>query len=1064
MRKFLLISFMLTFAFCFSDLLAQERTVSGKVTSTDDGSPLPGVNVVLQNTTIGTVTDIEGNYSLSVPTDGGTLVFSFIGLTTEEVSIGSRSVINLEMSFDITQLSEVVVTAFGIEREKKVLTYSVQEVEGQRIAEAGTPNAINALQGKIAGVQVNQSSGMPGSSSFIRIRGSNSFSGNNQPLMVVDGMPIESNASSSGSVSGTDYSSRALDINPDDIASINVLKGASAAALYGTRASNGVVLITTKNGKNLKAGTSRINVSQSLMVDQVSRLPDLQSRWAQGSGGVHSKSASTSWGPLIENMGDPAFNSLALGDGSGKYVNNVGEEVLPRVYDNVSPFFDNGVTSVTNLDLVGATEAGSYSFSMGYTDQTGIIPGTGMNKINGKVGGEFKVNNKFTTGASLNFIFNDIDKLAGGSNLSNSLFTLYWAPRSYDLWGTPFATEEDPYDQIHYRGSFDNPRWGIKHNSFNEKITRSFGSTYFNYKPLEWLHFNYRLGVDAFTEERKEVYGLGSGNTGGSGQIVDRDYTYRQVNSNFNATIAADITEDLFFDVLLGNEVIDIRTKSVGITGSDLTVGGFDNISNTASQTVDVGTSSQRTVGFYANATFSFKEYLFLNLTGRQDYVSNMPSGNRTFFYPSVGANFVFTDAFDLSDSFISFGKIRASYAEVGQPGPINSAQIPFVQADVGTGFTNDGIQFPFNGVTGFEQSNTLRDPNLVPQNSKTMEFGLQTHFLKNRIGVDVTYFEETTTDQIFTVPLATSTGYSSILRNAGELSNKGIEAVLTVTPVKTGSFNWDIIANFTQLNSEVVSLAPGVDNIFLGGFVTPNVRAYAGEAYPVIFGSAFLRNDEGRIVVDNRQFIDGVPNQSYGMPVAHPEAQVIGNVNPDFEVGLSNSVSYKDFRLDIHVDMRKGGQAYAGNTRLQKLYGQDKVTENRDVPVVLDAVKGYYSQTDDGTVVVESEGENDIAILPGQRFWSTAMDAIDEASVYDTDFVRLREVRLTYNVPAAVLQKTFIKGASVYFMGRNLLLLTDYPNFDPETSVGGAGNFQGLEYVNLPQTKSIGGGIRLTF
>ncbi len=1042
-----------------------QRTVSGKVTD-DSGEGLPGVNVVIKGTSTGTTTDIDGNYQLST-NDSDILVFSFVGFTTQEVQVGSRSVIDVSMG-GATELQEVVVTAFGIEREKKALSYSVQEVGNQTLVKASTPNTVNALQGKVAGVQVNQSSGMPGSSSFIRVRGSNSFNSNNQPLFVVDGLPITSTPSSSGGVSGVDYSSRSLDLNPADIESISVLKGATAAALYGLRASNGVVLITTKNGRNLEEGAFRVNVSQSYLIDEVTRVPDVQDVYAQGSNGVFSPSASTSWGPRIDQLADPSVNPFATGDGS-TYVNNVGETVTPQIYDNINPMFEKGRTSVTNVDFSGATSSGNYAAGFGYTDQKGIVPTTGMRKFNSKIAGEFKLNEKISTGGSLNFIFTDIDKIVGGSNLSNVFFTTYWAPRSYDLWGTPFATEDNPYQQIHYRGAMDNPRWSLANNDFNENITRSFGNIFLKYQPLDWMTVNYRVGVDAFTEKRKEVFALGSGETGGrtsppsGGQITDTFFQNRQINSNFNVAMNWNLTEDLVVDFLVGNEYIDIRSSSLTNVGTSLTLGGFNDLSNAGSQAPSTGTSSSRTVGFFGNATFAFQEMLYLNLTGRQDYNSTLPSSNNTFFYPSAGLTFVFTEILNINSSILSFGKIRGSYAEVGQTAPANSLTIPFLGATVGTGFTSDGIAFPsFNNQTAFRQSNILRDPNLRPQNNKTWEVGLNVAFLNGRVELDGSYFNETATDQIFTVPLAGSSGYTSILRNAGELRNEGYEITLSANPLNISDFRWDVIANFTSYNNEVVSLAPGVDNIFLGGFTEPNVRAFAGQSYPVIFGSRFLRDDNGNIVIDNRQFVNGTANASYGLPVQDPNNGPIGQVNPDFELGLTNTFSYKGLTLNVHIDIRKGGNAYAGNTRLQKLYGQDEVTEDRTTPTVLSGVKGYFTQDASGNVNVEVEGENDIAIVRGQRFWNVVMDAIDESNVYSTDFFRLREVHLAYDIPKSLYQDTFIKSLNVFVVARNLLLKTKYPNFDPETSVGGAGNFQGLEYVNLPQTRSFGFGVNV--
>ena len=446
------------------------------------------------------------------------------------------------------------------------------------------------------------------------------------------------------------------------------------------------------------------------------------------------------------------------------------------------------------------------------------------------------------------------------------------------------------------------------------------------------------------------------------------------MNSNFNIGINKNLTDDLVLDVLVGNEFIDLRTESLQNIGTSLTLGGFDDLSNASAQNPNTGTSAQRTVGFFANATLAWREMLYLNLSGRQDYSSTLPSANNTFFYPSAGLTFVFTELFNVNSDILSFGKIRGTYAEVGQAAPANALQIPFLGVAgvnaLRTGFTADGIVFPgFNSTTAFQQSNTLRDPNLKPQNNQTWEIGLNLAFLNGRVEFDGTYYSEVATDQIFTVPLASSSGYTSILRNAGELRNEGFEITLSANPVNISGFSWNVLANLTTYETEVVELAPGVENIILGGFTEPDVRASAGESYPVIFGTRFLRDDAGNIVMDNRQFVNGSPNASYGMPVQDPTNGPIGQVNPDYEIGLTNTFSYKGITLNVHIDIRRGGKAYAGNTRLQKLYGQDEITEDRTTPTVLSGVKGYFTQEDDGSVTVQAEGPNDIAIVRGQQF-----------------------------------------------------------------------------------------------
>jgi TonB-linked SusC/RagA family outer membrane protein len=1049
--------FLVILALVGNSLYGQETTITGTVTQASDGSTLPGVTVRVEGTTLGTITDMNGRYEVTAAPNA-VLIFSYIGMNTETIPVNNRNVVNVAMVTDVAVLQEIVVTAFGIERERKALSYSVQEVSGEMMAQSGTPNMANALQGKVAGVIVRQSSGMPGSSSHVTIRGSRSFTGNNQPLYVVDGVPVASGAEDdeTGGVSGTDFSSRFLDINPEDIENISVLKGPAAAALYGMRATNGVILITTRSGRNLAQGQTQVNFSTNYTFDQVSRTPDLQSTWAQGSYGSLNQGTSLSWGPAIENLGTYQHTIL------GEQVDGTGQ-----IYDNVSPFFQTGGTLNLNLDASGAGAYGNYSLGIGNTQQTGIIDGTGMQRTTAKLAGNFNINERLTIGGNANFSTLHIDKLPGGSNLSNPLFTVYAAPPSFDLWGLPYADPADPYRQYHYRGAMDNPRWAMANNEFFEETQRVFGNINASFRILDGLRLNYRLGSDYYLTDGKEVYERGSGFTGGrtavpsGGQIRDFAYSRSEINSNVNLVFNTSIMDDIALDLLLGNEFFEINRRTIENIGRTITIGGFRNMNNTGTQTVFEEVQRERTVGFFGQLGVAWRSTLFVNVTGRNDVVSFMPEGNRSFFYPSVGLGFAFTELLDLPESGLTFGKIRASWAQVGQGGPLYSTQNIFIQGGSGHvgGFLGpQGIQFPFNNVTGFTRSNILRSPDLVPQNTNTTELGFDLRFVNNRIGLDYTFYLIDVQDQIFSVPVPSSTGFTSELRNAGRLETRGHEIMLNLVPFRNNQFEWDVTVNFSTFNNEVLELAPGVTDIFLGGFVQPNVRAQANASYPVIFGTRFLRDDNGNIVN-----LDDPESFFHGMPIADPEAGVIGKVQPDFEMSLANRLRYGNFNLSFQLDWRQGGQMYAGNTRLLKLYGMDAVTEDRTNDFIASGVKGYLN--DEGELVVT--GNNDIVLNTYDQFqdyWVDAMDAIDESNVYETTFIRLRELTLTYDIPRQFLQTIGLSRASVFLTGRNLFLITDYPNFDPETSTGGAGNFQGLEYVALPQTRSFGLGLRVTF
>ena len=1031
---------------------AQERVVTGTVSSGEDASSIPGVNVVVKGTAIGTITDVDGKFTINVPSEESLLVFSYIGLATQEVVVGNRSIIDVVMTPNLTELTEIVITAMGLEKEKRSLNYATQNVESASITQSQQQNLANSLQGKVAGLSIRQSSGMPGSSTLMTIRGSSVLSGNNQPLMVVDGMPLESGSIFTDNVtqdrvSSSDASSRSLDINPADIESILVLKGPAASALYGLRAGNGVIIITTKNG-NKTRGKTVINFNTAYTADVVTKTPSLQSTYGQGNGGVLNLGTSMSWGPRISEIGE--------------YTNIVGAQEVGQVYDNVSPFFETGGTYNADLSVSGSGDFGNYAISAGYADQKGFIPTTGMRRFTGKLRGDFNASKNLTIGGTMMYSQVDVDKIASGSNLSNPLFTTYYAPRTFNLWGIPYHVEGDPYRQIHYRAAMDNPRWSLANNSFSEINDRLIGNMNLNYKPLDWFSIRYQLGVDFFANNQKEVYELGSGETGGrtnppsGGQLTDFNYTNRQINSTLNFVFEKTIADDYKFNLVVGSEFYDIHARRIKVRGSKFDIGGFHNISNTQSQINEEEILRRRVFGYYGSLTFSYKELLYLTATGRNDKVSNLARGNRTFFYPSLGASFVFTEL--IESNVISFGKLRAGWATVGQA--YDQEEYPtqniFVQGASGVGgFLTDGIQFPFSGQNAFTQSSILRSEDLKPLNKISYEIGVDLRFFNDRLGIDYTYFRDDVNDQIFEVPIPASSGYEAELRNAGKLRTTGHEIAMNIRPVSSGAFHWDIGLNYTSFRNEVIELAPGVANIYLGGFVTPSIRALQGSTYPSIFGLGYLKDANGRIVV-----MDNPGNPSHGMPLQDPEAKKIGDVQPDFEMGLTNTFRYKDITLTALIDWRQGGEMYSGNNRLGRLYGALSITEDRETPVVLDAVKGYMDG--DGNLVVT--GENDIAILRGEHYWNNVLGEIDEAHVHETTFVRFRELSIGYNLPSAMLKRTFMETVHISFVGRNLFLWTKYPNFDPETSTTGAVNGQGIEYVAHPQIASFGGRLNITF
>jgi TonB-linked SusC/RagA family outer membrane protein len=1064
-------------------IFGQTRVITGVVTSVDDGSPLPGVTVTVKGTSIGTITDMTGNYSLEVPEGNDVIVFSFVGLATQEITLGDQLQLDASMASDLLEIDEVVVTAMGIRKEKKALGYSVQELDETQISAAKNMDISKSLQGKIAGVNVKQSSGMPGATSHVTIRGNVSLTGSNQPLYVVDGMPIASEKAFVEQVgTGTNPSSRVVDLNPEDIESISVLKGATASALYGLRAANGVIVITTKSGSAARMAGKKtlVTINSSFSSDRISRLPELQTTYGQGNGGVLALWSSGSWGPRIDTLQNYHTQEENLYfDNPYETFDGSPPSQVPAVYDNQEEFFQTGYTFTNSVDISSATDRANYSIGIGRTDQKGIIETTGMVRNTAKFNGNFVLGDKWSASVSANISSVDIDKIPGGSNLANPLFTVYFAPRTYDLTNKPFEQEVGEFYQHHYRFTMDNPYWALKHNSYNEITDRFFGNTSLNYKPTDWMSINYRIGMDKFLTTGHEVISLGS-NVGraypefgdfelGGGQVDD--YTYQRVELNSNASIS--IVKDfgaIGLDAVVGNEYYDITTNYQAMTGTNITIGGFDHISNTGAQNVLQELTRQRVVGFYGSATVDYASMLFLTITGRNDVVSNMPSGNRSYFYPSVSLGFVFTELGFLQDQqVLPFGKIRASYSQMGQAGDLYATRTLFTAKEdneaISSGFLDNEFSFPYQGYPAFTLQSVLLSDALQPQNITTYEIGADLRFYQNRLAIDYSYYYIDATDQIFSVPLAASSGFRSEYRNAGVLESKGHELILSVVPVRTeGGFEWEILTNFSQNDNLVVELAPGVERVQTGyqNFTSIGAYAYAGHPYPVIFGSSYVRDDQERIVVDSRETVAGEPNPFYGMPLQGGEEKILGKVNPDWDASLTNVFRFRGLSISAQLYYSKGGYISSGLNRLLRNYGAAVETEDRETWQVLPNTAKGYLDPDTGELI--DEGDNDIEIQKNEDYWSTVEWNISESAVFDKTLLRLKEVVISYDMPQSWFNNIFINSISVYLNGRNLALWSDYPNFDPESSTAEGNGIGAFEYVSLPNTRSFGGGLKITF
>jgi TonB-linked SusC/RagA family outer membrane protein len=922
-------------------VFAQTVVVSGKVTSSVEGEgPIPGVAVTVYGTTIGTSTDVDGNYSLSVPESATKLIFQFIGMVTVEEAINGRTTINVVMEPDLLGIEEVVVTALGITRAKKGLGYSSQEVAGEDLARSGNTNFANALQGKIAGLNITPSSGMPGASSSIVIRGARSFSDNNQPLYVVDGQPISGGGGGGSTTGGSDGTGRILDLNPSDIESINVLKGQAASALYGIRASNGVIVITTKSGAGNTKGAPVVSISTVNTFDQVSRTPDYQTTYSQGSGGTYVPTSSQSWGMKIDDLPDhPTYGGNANGYPGKFFVPQLelagyAEEdqwVTPARYNNWDDYFLTGFTSQNNVLVSQAVDQGNYALGIGSTKQDGIALNTGLQRWNAKANASREFGENWKTGFSVNYSQVEVDKLTIGND--GSLAGILAAPTTYNLKDYPTTYPGDPFRQIYYRSlTFDNPYWVPDNNTNFERTDRVFGNSYVEYNTVFGGSFDLtvrgQVGVDSYTRSTETIWGLGHKGTDPSNSYVGQGTTsFTNVNAVGTANLNWRVTEDQTLSLLLGSEYNDSKSKSVSASGTGLNFGEWQHVNNTATPSRSEGKGWSRTVGFFGQLNWDFNSLIFIGATGRYDIVSTMPTANRGFFYPSVSGSFLASELYALKNiTWLSFAKVRVSYAEVGQAGNYLDPYYNSITGYSNGWYNTNSVNFPYMGASAYAPGATLYDENLKPQNTKSIEAGLDLKFFNNRFGVDYTYSKQNVKDQIFGVPLAGSTGANSLETNAGRLSTETHEIMVYLTPVKTPDFQWDLNFNFMTMNNVVEELAEGVESIFLGGFVTPQVRASVGNTYPVIYGVSFARDDNGNVLV-----VDDPASPYHGMPQAGAPG-IIGEVTPDFILGAYSTFSYKDLSLNASFEWKNGGSMYSGDNGLMMyVYGVVSQTENRE-------------------------------------------------------------------------------------------------------------------------------------
>lgn len=1043
----------------FNVAWAQERTVTGTVTSAEEGVSLPGVNVVVQGTTIGTTTDVEGEYSVSVPEGSNSLVFSFIGYATQEVAIGNRSVIDVQLGSDVRQLTEVVVTALGVSRERQSIGYSVQEISGAGIAQAAEPNMINALQGQVAGVQIQGAPGAMGGSSRITIRGVNSFLGENQPLFVVDGMPINNdNYATTSQLTGFgggayDYGNAASDINSMDIETMSVLKGTAATALYGTRGANGVILITTKSGRR----TEGIGIDVNSITTFESPLALMPHQQRYGGGAIvntpsgfqeFTENGQQYFAPVYSKDGawGPAYDPNRMvrhwdswDPGSANY-----GEIRPWVApaNGYESFFETGTTLQNSIGLSAGNEQGDIRLSYTNLTTAGIIPNSNLARNTISLNANYNLTDRLSIFTSGSAVRQDASgRNATGYDNTNPMqgFTQWWQTQldvnrlqnymrsdgQQYTWNPTGIITDDEGELTGFNPSpyfFDNPYF-VRHKFLQEDTRdRLFGTVGVGYEIADGFRLSLRAMRDGFTFRTREAVPIGS--------VLQSSYnestrTFNETNLEAKLIYERQLNENFSINSFIGGNLMDQERNriSTGTVGG-LVLPGFYNIANSSGNpSIETEQIRRQINSVFGFASLGFFNTVYVDLSIRGDWSSTLPAENNNFWYPSISTSFVFSEIPALRTNFISFGKLRAGYGTAG-----NDAN-PYRLQNVYT-----AQQPNFGESPRYTVPVVRNNPNLRPEFTHEFEVGLEMSFLRDRLGFDFSYYDRTTRDQIFSVASSAATGFNSRVVNAGSMRNSGIELMLRATPVLINDFAWEVNLNFATFNNEVVELAEGVDNIILGSTWAAHLSLEEGMPYMALMGQEFQTDEQGRTIVG-----------ANGIPLRTPDRRYLGSAIADFAGGIRNSFSWRGIVASALVDFQGGGIIHSTSLQWAKYSGMDPVTAEgniREEGMVIDGV-------------LENGEVNNIAIDPAvyyQTIWGVAAP-----NVFAADFVKLRELRLGYTLPQRFLGRLPFHDVNISFIGRNLSILhSKLPYLDPQ-GVTGTGNIQGLENAQVPTTRSLG-------
>lgn len=1023
---------------------AQEKTVTGVVS--DGTGPLPGANVVVQGSKTGTQTDVDGKYSIKAKA-GDVLVFSFVGMTNTTAKVGASNTLNVKMQ-DGVKLEEVVVGALGVKRKEKAVGYAAQSIKGSTLTEARESNLVNALSGRVAGVQVTNSSGAVGASSRIVLRGNSSITGNNQALFVVDGVPFDNTSyGNSDSGGGRDLPNGAASISPDDIESMTVLKGPNAAALYGIRASNGVIIITTKSGKGKKS-LSVASFNSNITFSDPLLLPSFQNSYGQGptsdffqfvdgSGGGYGDGVDESWGPALDRgLSFVQWDSYKVGGAPLPWISHP---------NNVKDFYETGVAMTNNLSLSAGNEDANFRMSIGNSKETGMVPFTDFKKFNVTMNGNIKLGEKLSSGVSLMYFNDKSNNLpTAGYNNENAAQQFIWSARNVNfkdlkdwrnlpLAAVGTAAEGTP---LNWNTVFqNNPYWVLETNRNTYDRDRVTGSTFLTYQFNSAFSATGKIALDHYSQLTTTRQAIGSNNAP-DGSYGENALRYSEINSEMILSYKKQLNSDFNLSLNFGaNQMKRIRTQTYGsIPGLELP--NFYNLSNIKTgTTATVGNQYVETrigsvLGF---GQLSYKDYIFVDFSGRNDWASVLPVKNNSFFYPAVSGSVVLSEILGLKDAKINYLKVRGGWSKVGGTGALGSYNLNPIYNLTNNGWGNQA-----------STPNTQYNPNLKPESVVGTEFGVDLNGFNNRLRVAATYYTKVSSDLLLPIQVTSSTGYNSVWDNVANMENKGIELQLGVTVLKAKDFSFDVDLNFAKNNNEVTSLG-ALDTYVLGGQWGATLEARPGHPYGDIVGRGFERDPNGNVIYVN------------GLPKIESTKKVLGNIAPDWTGGANINVRYKDFDFSTLIDAKVGGDVHSMTYAWGRYSGVlEETLIGRETGVV---GNGVMSDGAGGYVA------NNVVVAAKEFNQTSFGNTVEESAIFDATYIKLRSLSLGYSLPKKWLKGTFVEDFKFSLVARNVaILFKNAPHIDPETGFSSANGEQGQEFGQIPSARSYGFNINVKF